>query len=229
MFNFPNTNKPDFPKAKSLDYGSYWEKRGLVLNKKLKEREEIILKLIEKGKKVLDIGCGNSVLPLMAKEKGIKIEVADVAENVLALHDQHGINGQKIDLEKISETVLEDKYDFIILSEVLEHLKNPEEIIQKLKENTGYFLISIPNSAFYRYRWHLLIRGRFFKQWANHPSEHLRFWSHIDFLDWLSVMGLEVVEVLPSNGLSFFGLFSWLKNLWPNLFAHQIVYYCKSC
>lgn len=228
MFNFPNTNKPDFSKIEKLDYDSYWRRRGFALNKKLKEREELILSLLVRGDRVLDIGCGNSLLPIEAKAKGVEIEVADISEVVLASFAKYDIAGRKIDLEKIREFSLLGKYNMIILSEVLEHLKNPEEVIFELKKITDCFILTIPNSAFYRYRWHLLVRGRFFKQWVHHPSEHLRFWSHVDFLDWLKAVGLETVRVLPSNGFSFFGLMPWLKNFWPNLLAHQIVYCCKN-
>lgn len=226
-FNFPNTEKPNFLAIKNLDYNSYWEQRGFVLNKKLKEREEIILSLLKKGEKILDIGCGNSLLPIRAKEKGVEIEAADIAEIVLEAYAQRGISTQKIDLENLDKFSLTQNYDVVILSEVLEHLKNPEEVIIQLEKNTRHFILTVPNSAFYRYRWHLLVRGRFFKQWVSHPSEHLRFWSHVDFLDWLAAMGLEVVKFIPSNGFSFFGLLPNFKNVWPNLLAHQIVYYCK--
>jgi hypothetical protein len=61
---------------------------------------------------------------------------------------------------------------------------------------------------------------RFFTQWKSHPSEHLRYWSHKDFLDWLSAMNLDVVRAKASNGFE-------LKDIWQNLFGHQICYLTK--
>jgi len=227
MFYFANTRKPNFNKIEKINYNRYWQERGFELNKKLKEREEIILDLIPVGAKVLDIGCGNSRLPVVLKAKGCLLTVADISGEVLAGYRQYDLEGWIIDLENIKPDLPDSDYDFIILSEVLEHTTNPEEIILTLKKHTKNFIITIPNSAFYRYRLQLMFVGRFFTQWVYHPSEHLRFWSHLDFLDWLRALDLKMIKTISSNGLSFGGLMPWLKYIWPNLFGHQIVYYCS--
>jgi len=50
----------------------------------------------------------------------------------------------------------------------------PEDVIKKMSKISKFLVITIPNSAFYRFRLQLLF-GRFLKQWVLHPSEHLRF------------------------------------------------------
>src|SRR6185295_5987061 len=89
---------PDFPKLGRIDYSDYWRDRGFEINKKLKEREEIMLAMIPKGARVLDIGCGNSRLPLSLKEKGCSVEVGDVSPIVLDAFRKHGIDASVIDL-----------------------------------------------------------------------------------------------------------------------------------
>ena len=227
MFKFEGTRKPNFSEIKKIDYNRYWSERGFEINKKLKERELIILDFIESSKKVLDIGCGNSLLPVELKKKGVLVKIADISEEVLKGFKKYDIESLYIDLEKIDSLKLDGKFDAIILSEVLEHTKNPEEIIGELKKYTKSFIITVPNSAFYRYRIGLFFGGRFFTQWVYHPSEHIRFWSHIDFLDWLDAMGLDIEKSVSSNGFSLFGLVPPLKNIWKNMFGHQIVYFCK--
>ncbi|KKS24951.1 MAG: Methionine biosynthesis protein MetW [Candidatus Wolfebacteria bacterium GW2011_GWA2_42_10] len=227
MFYFPNTRRPNFKIIKKIDYNLYWQERGFTLNKKLKEREEIILELVPVGAKVLDIGCGNSFLPIALKKKGCIVTIADISTEVLNGYDQFGLKGMFIDLEQIAKTENNfDRYDYIILSEVLEHVSNSEEIITTLAKQTDYFLLTVPNSAFYRYRLHLMFTGRFFTQWVYHPSEHLRFWSDRDFRDWLLALGLDLLKVEASNGLDILGLplYRW----WSNLFGHQIVYLCAT-
>lgn len=222
---FNNTRKPDFKNISVLDYNDYWRTRGFHIEKKLKEREEIILAHIPASASVLDAACGNSLLPVMLRDKGCSVTVGDISTIVLDGYKNLGIKSFQINLEKIHEGSLPATYDYIILSEVLEHTRNPEEIIQELKKYTKHFVLTIPNSAFYRYRSHLMFGGRFFTQWVSHPSEHLRFWSHIDFMDWIRDMGLIVERTESSNGFSFFGLFPQLKNMWKNLFGHQMVYF----
>lgn len=224
MNYFSGTRKPDFRNISNLDYDAYWHTRGFHINEKLKERESIIVGYIPVGASVLDIGCGNSLLPVSLQKKGCSVTVGDISTVVLDGYREKGIETLVVDLERIHDDSLLAAYDYIILSEVLEHTRNPEEIIQKLKRHTKHFVLTIPNSAFYRYRFHLLFQGRFFTQWVSHPSEHLRFWSHRDFMDWIRDMGLVVERAESSNGFSFFGLFPGLKNAWKNLFGHQIVY-----
>lgn len=227
MFYFPNTRRPNFKIIKKIDYNLYWQERRFTLNKKLKEREEIILDLVPPGSKVLDIGCGNSFLPIALKKNGCAVTIADISTEVLKGYDQFGLKGMIIDLEQIANTENNfNRYDYVILSEVLEHVTNSEEIVTTLAKQTNYFLLTVPNSAFYRYRLHLMFTGRFFTQWVYHPSEHLRFWSDRDFRDWLLALGLDLLEVKASNGLDVLGLplYRW----WPNLFGHQIVYLCAT-
>lgn len=225
--SFRNTRKPDFRNISALDYNAYWVTRGFHIEKKLKEREEIILAHIPAGSSVLDIGCGNSLLPVALRDKGCSVTVGDISTIVLDGYRDKGIQALNIDLEKVNPDSFHETYDYMVLSEVLEHTRNPEEIIQELKKHTKHFALTIPNSAFYRYRFHLMFGGRFFTQWASHPSEHLRFWSHLDFVDWIRDMGLILESSTASNGFSLFGLSPQLKNLWINLFGHQIVYFIR--
>ncbi|MFA6404791.1 MAG: methionine biosynthesis protein MetW [Candidatus Paceibacterota bacterium] len=227
MFTSPWIRKPDFHNIKDIDYDDYWNYRGWQLNKKLKPREQIMLDIIPIGAKIADIGCGNSLLPVKVKEKGCDVKVADISKIVLDQYRTLGIDGFEIDIEKVNNIKLSDKFDYLILSEVLEHTRNPEQTVKALKPYTKYFLITVPNSASYQFRYGLMFRGRFFTQWVYHPSEHLRYWSHIDFLDWLEAMGLEVISTPVSDGFSFRGLLPWLPRLWKNLLGFRMVYYCR--
>jgi len=221
MFYFRGTRKPDFSNVEKIDYDEYWQTRGFTMRGKLMEREEIFFRWILEGSKVLDIGCGNSrLLWELQRKKHCQCTGIDRSAVVLAGQKQAGIKVYSADIEE-PEFGLTERYDYIILSEVLEHLRQPEDLIKKSTPHTKNFALSVPNSAFYRYRVGLMFSGRFFTQWRQHPSEHLRFWSHIDFLDWLKALRLDVTTCAASNGF-------WLKNLWPNMFGHQICYLAKT-
>ncbi len=217
-----------FPNIGRLDYSDYWRERGFALQSKLREREVMMLALIPAGARVLDVGCGNSRLPVELKRKGCNVAVADISPIVLDAFKKEGIEGVTLDLDVIAQGQVNGTYDYIILSEVLEHTRNPEEILKTLAPHTERFVLTVPNSAFYPFRLQLFFGGCFFKQWMYHPSEHLRFWSHADFLDWLHALGSTVEYTRASNGLSVKGLLPFMKDVWPNLFGHQMVYICRA-
>lgn len=226
MFYFPFTRKLDYGNLERIDYDEYWKKRGFEINKKLKEREVIMLEHIPAGSRVLNAGGGNSRLSLDLAEKGCEVVVGDISPIVLEEFRKRGVPTMSLDLEDSSSLInMKSQFDYIILSEVLEHMKYPEEVVRALAPHTRYLFLTVPNSAFYRYRIHLLVFGRFFTQWAHYPSEHLRFWSYSDFKDWLKALKLELVKTYPSNGFSLPGmpLYKWF----PNLFCHQPCYLVK--
>jgi 2-polyprenyl-3-methyl-5-hydroxy-6-metoxy-1,4-benzoquinol methylase len=208
-------------KLEKFSYDYYWDSRGFTIRKKLFAREEIFFGWIKGGSTVLDVAVGNSYLPICLKaKKGCEVEVYDLEPKVIAEYEKNGI---KAETKNIYDTAEESgkKYDYIIMSEILEHLPMPEEVIKKISERAKFLVISVPNSAFYRFRLELMF-GRFLKQWKHHPSEHLRFWSHIDFLDWLDSLGFDILKCEASNGLDI-GPFKFFKYL-PNLCGHQICY-----
>jgi methionine biosynthesis protein MetW len=226
MFYFVGTRKPNFKNAKFFDYEEYWRFRGIKIREKLRDREKIFIDWIKDGSSVLDIACGDSpLLGELKRKKNCQVEGFDLSSLIVEEQKKSGVPAQVQDIGA-KDFKLEKKYDYIVLSETVEHLVLPEELIKKIKGQTKHLIISIPNSAFYRYRLDFLWKGRFFTQWAYHPAEHLRFWSHLDFLDWLRALDLEIVACQASNGLTLGPLkfFKW----WKNLFGYQICYLVKT-
>lgn len=228
MTSFLGSRKPDFRAGRqALVYDDYWKRSNFSPNEKLNEREVILRDCVPAGSTVLIVGCGTSLLPLALAEKGCTITVSDIAPTVVEFFQTKGVPGFILDLEHITDASITGTYDIVVASEVFEHIRNPERAVEVLARHTRRFLICSPNSAFYRYRLHLMFAGRFFIQWKYSPAEHLRYWSHTDFLDWLSAQDLRVRAVIPAMGLSCRGWCGFVKNWWPNLFGHQIVYDCE--
>lgn len=227
-FFFQGTRRPEFEKLNNFDfnYDKYWLERGTKLRSKLLSREKIFFDWTPEGSSVLDLACGNSSLLFSLKtQKNCRVKGLDISRVAVAAQKEKSIEAEVCDITD-SDFKITEKYDYIILSEILEHLVFPEEVIKKAKEKSDYIIASIPNSAFYRYRLGLLLKGRFFTQWSRHPAEHLRFWSHKDFCDWLKAFDLKTIECKSSNGLKF-GFIDF-SNYQKNLFGHQICYFVKT-
>jgi methionine biosynthesis protein MetW len=182
----------------------------------MQPRYSIFSEFIDHGSSVLDIGCGDGLLlEYLKDQKNAQVYGIDLSEEAVRLAKERNIETTVGDILQIE---IERVYDYIILSEVLEHLNDPEIVIAKLK---GKFrkslLISIPNIGYYKHRLRLLF-GHFPLQWKYHPSEHLRFWTVADFRLWLRQFRLEVAAISVSNGVPVF------RQLMPNLFCDQVVF-----
>ena len=221
MFYFSGTRRPNYKNLDKEIYDNYWRNRGYKMRDKLMEREHVFLDWIKPNNRVLSIGCGNSrLLYELKKQKQSEVFGIDISPEVVNGLKQNSISAEVQDVTK-QDFSLANNYDYIVMSELLEHLAIPEDLLEQVRHNAKYLILSVPNSAFYRYRLGLLFKGRFFTQWAKHPSEHLRYWSHKDFVDWLKALNFKIKEFKPSNGF-------FLKNIWPNMFGHQICYLVES-
>lgn len=199
----------------AMDYNDYWRAKGDML---FTGRCPVFASLVAPGSSVLDIGCGEgTTLKFLEEKLGIRGSGVDISPEAVGMARKKGVAASQADASS-REFRISEVYDHIIISEVLEHIPNPEELLSKVK---GRFrtslIISIPNSAYYLHRLRLLF-GRFPVQWAWHPGEHLRFWSLTDFRELLEETGFEIISVKTHSGFLF------LHGLWPNLFADSAVF-----
>lgn len=199
-----------------MNYDSYWDSIGSF--EWFPPRIPVIAERVEPGASVLDLGCGNgTLLAHLAQTRQAQVSGIDVSAQALALAQKKGVACLKQADLSASDFALDGSYDYIVITEVLEHIPNPENLMNKL---LGHFnkavFVSIPNIGFYKHRLRLLF-GRFPQQWGKHPGEHLRFWTVLDFARWVERLGYQVVEIIPTNG------FPRLFRLKPNIFAEQVV------
>jgi methionine biosynthesis protein MetW len=207
------------------DYDGYWRIRGNG-SAPLK-RAMLVAEHIRPASTVLDVGCGTGELLRYLsgrasdnKTTGIDISLDCVRQLTSEGYEAHQLDVTSDDFDRFLEPRC---FDYIVITEVLEHLPEPEKLMSALK---GHFnselIVSIPNSGFYRHRLRLLF-GRFpVVVVQEHVKEHLRFWTHIDFLYWCGHLDFDVISYSPSASSSVLGLD--FGRYWPNLFGGQIIY-----
>lgn len=99
---------------------------------------------------VLDVGCGTgALLTIPLASKGLKMSGIDFDENSIV---QATRNAKRLKLPanfKVgSIDDVTDEYDVVILSEVLEHIKQPDKFLAKLVKRVksgGHLILTIPN------------------------------------------------------------------------------------
>lgn len=207
-----------------FDYTAYWDRLSQEnVPPPSQFKLDLIKSIVDQGSSVLDIGCGDGILlDYLSKTKGIEAHGIDVGSKAIELTRAKGIHVDEADISQ-PEFQVTETYDFIVISEVMEHLPKPEELITKLKGKFRKCLIvTIPNTGFITERLRLLL-GRFPKQWALNPSEHLRFWTVTDFVFWCKQLGFKVDKYYGLHD-EYYDTKAKLWKYYPKLMSRFVLY-----
>ncbi len=150
---------------------------------------------------ILETGCGEGHLAniLISELDNVTYQGFDIDNEIvqIALANSKDKNievGSIYDLSKYQD----QEFNFVITSEVMEHLERPEEALTELQKlKAKYFLLSVPNEPIWRIL--NLIRLNYVRDLGNTPG-HIQHWSKSSFKHLLSNY-FEVIE--------FRGVFPW--------------------
>lgn len=218
LFAYPKTAKVGV-----VDYDTYWNNKAQAglgnLSAWRLRRAQVFTSLVEDGDRVLDLGVGDgALLHYMLEHKDIRAYGLDVSPKAVEFCRAHGLEVDLADINKPISDFLDGPYDYIILSEIIEHLPDPERLLGDLRPHVRKgIIVSIPNTGYHQHRLRLLF-GRFPLQWVVTPGEHLRFWTRADFHWWAQQINFCIAREVPYQGTR------WLKDLWPGLFAAAFVF-----
>lgn len=119
------------------------------------KRLDTIVNLIPKkaGLKILDAGCGEGqLLERISKSferKGLSVELFGSDITNVALNNAKKRSNSKFFLEDLEKLhYLDESFDIIICTEVIEHVQNYKKVINELKrvlKSGGILIISFPN------------------------------------------------------------------------------------
>lgn len=106
---------------------------------------KFFLSEIEESSKVLDIGCG---LGIVTRDIALKAKSVVGIDNNSVFINEAKTHFQRDNIKYIFGDATTynfiEKYDFIILSNVLEHIENRVIFLKKIKPIADYFLIRVP-------------------------------------------------------------------------------------
>jgi methionine biosynthesis protein MetW len=228
LFGYPETARVGV-----VDYDTYWDNKaqqglGLLSQWRLR-RAQVFASLTVPGDRVLDLGVGDgALLKYMIEQKNIQGYGLDISQKAVDFCRAQGLNVGLADITRpIGENLAAhfpgvSAFDYVILSEIIEHVPDPESLLTSLKPYARKgIIVSIPNTGYHQHRLRLLL-GRFPLQWVVTPGEHLRFWTRADFRWWARQLGFTVAREVPYEGTP------GLKNAWPSLFAAAFVYVLRN-
>ncbi|RJQ38902.1 class I SAM-dependent methyltransferase [Candidatus Microgenomates bacterium] len=152
-------------------------------------------------KNILDIGCGAGTISLYLANRGNKVLGIDISKNAIEKCKKSAnflkLNNVKFEKVNFPTDVPVGKFDFIICSEVIEHLKNDELALKKIfsiLNSGGVAIISTPSINAPLFRWGLA------SEFDNRVG-HLRRYSLIELVRKCENAGFKVLETRKTEGL----------------------------
>ncbi|MEW6068413.1 MAG: class I SAM-dependent methyltransferase [Nitrospirota bacterium] len=138
---------------------------------------------------VLDIGCGNGALTYDIAKKAKYVFGIDInAKNIEYTKKKYNADNITYIIGDATEYKFNDKFDVIVLSNVLEHIENRIEFLLKIAGLSNIFLIRVP---MINRDWVVLYKKELGLPYMSDPTHYTEYTLE-SFIDELSEAGLKV-------------------------------------
>lgn len=121
----------------------------------------IIAAHVNRGARILDVGCGDGALMAALRDqqgcdaRGLELDPVNVAEAV-----GQGLSVIQGDADTDLADYPDDSFDYAILSQTLQTTRRPDWVLEQLLRIGRHAFVSFPNFAHWRVRASLLFGGR---------------------------------------------------------------------
>ncbi len=195
-------------------------KRRQPLQSSTTEEQRLLMGMIKPGSRILDIGCGSGkLLALLNAERDARgVGVDYDLDQVIRVLDA-GYNAFQEDVDGGLAMIPDQSYDYAILSETLQVVRRPREVLHEMLRVAKEGIVSFPNFAKLSHPLNLLVSGRMPVggalpfEWYETPNIHL--FTLRDFVKLCRQDGIDIIDMacIPEGWLSRLLVRLNLKNL----------------
>ncbi len=183
---------------------------------------EAVAGLVPDTARVLDVGCGDgALLAALRDRKGVAGRGIELSRDKVAAAVARGLSVIQGDAESDLGDYLADSFDIVILSQTLQAMRRPDDVLAQMLRIGRRAIVSFPNFGHWRVRWSLVVGGRMPKtralpvEWYETANIHLC--TVADFEELIAARGYHVDHRL-------FIAAAQPVTLLPNLRAESAIY-----
>jgi methionine biosynthesis protein MetW len=155
--------------------------------------------MIEKGKKALDLGCGDGkLLRLLMEHKGVKGYGIEINPDMVIKCIDVGIPVVQGDIDTSLFEYADKTFDYVILNQTLQATDNPEKVLKEMLRIGKRVIIGFPNFGNWKIRMKMLFYGAMPisdtlpDKWYETPNIHL--FTMRDFRDICRRLGVCILD-----------------------------------
>jgi len=188
----------------------------------------LIASLVERGTRVLDIGCGNGeLMELLVAERDVDARGLELSQQGVNACVGRGLAVVQGNADTDLSYYPDQGFDTVILSQTLQATRRPKEVLQEMSRIGSMLIVSIPNFGHWRSRLALALRGRMPETQALsatwYETANIHLCSMLDLTDLCDELSLRVETCLTvTNGKVHHS--TGRPSAWQNLMAELVVF-----
>ena len=209
------------------DYPSHQDltEESLDANSSLRK----MLDLIGEAKKVVDFGCATGYLANLLQKKDCLVTGIEINPDAAKIAEKYceKVIVADLDFVSIAEILPDEKFDVAIFGDILEHLRNPWQVLAQTKsilKEYGFVIASIPNISHGAIRLALL-EGKFeYKKLGILDDTHLRFFTRATLRELFESAGY-FIDVIDRTKLPVFSESDLVPQLNESNYSQEVIQY----
>ena len=183
---------------------------------------DIIFGIVERGSKVLDLGCGDGdLLFRLARDKNALVRGIECSQAEVHACVRKGLSVLHGNIEAGLAEYPGGSFDYVIMNQSMQEVRKVDCVIKEARRIGGKVIVGFPNFAHLRSRMMMFFRGKapvtdsLPYLWYDTPN--VRFLSIEDFREFCEKKGIPVLAARYLDKTGEIGL-------WPNLRAVNAVF-----